>query len=84
MRLEIVWRPHFTDTEYGMVGEIKAFSIVEHPCDFTLYPRLPGRMGMTQAEKFSSSDKAKARASELLEEFLTAFMAGAPRSRKAF
>ncbi len=30
MRLEICWKRHFQDTEYGMVGEIKAFSVVEH------------------------------------------------------
>ncbi|MFI6499574.1 hypothetical protein [Nonomuraea typhae] len=75
MRFEIRWKPHFIDTEYGMVGETKAFSIVNHGFEYTLYPRLPDRKGMTQVEKFRSTDEAKARAEDLLDEFLTDFLA---------
>ncbi|WP_157246268.1 hypothetical protein [Nonomuraea typhae] len=83
MRLEIRWKGHFQDTEYGMVGEIKAFSVVDHGYEDILYPRLPDRKGMTQAEKFPSTDKAKARAEVLLGEFLTLFLAGSKPASKA-
>ncbi|MBB5079833.1 hypothetical protein [Nonomuraea endophytica] len=76
MRLKIRWKPYFSDTEYGMVGEIKAFSVVCHGSSFTLDPRLPDAKGVTlPSEEFREVDAAKVRADVLLEGFLKAFLA---------
>ncbi|MFI6298866.1 hypothetical protein ACIBEJ_45265 [Nonomuraea sp. NPDC050790] len=84
MKLEIDWKPYFTDTEYGMVGEIKAFSIVQHGRDFTLYPRLPDRKGLTSpSEEFGSCGEAKARADQLLIAFLKDFLVKMPSAAKS-
>ncbi|MBB5077955.1 hypothetical protein [Nonomuraea endophytica] len=82
MKLKIQWKPYFSDTEYGMVGEIKAFSIVRHGSQFTLAPRLPDAKGVTlPAEDFRDLEKAKARADMLLEAFLKAFLADTRRAK---
>ncbi|MFI6296173.1 hypothetical protein ACIBEJ_31580 [Nonomuraea sp. NPDC050790] len=84
MKLEIRWQPHFTDTEYGMVGEIKVFSIVDHCQEFTLWPRLPNRKGMTpMSESFRTREEAKARADHMLTAFLKDFLPKAPPAKPA-
>ncbi|MFI6292691.1 hypothetical protein ACIBEJ_13950 [Nonomuraea sp. NPDC050790] len=84
MKLEIHWKPHFRDTEYGMVGEIKAFSLVDHGRDFTLYPRLPDRKGQTPLpEEFRTCAEAKARADQLLTAFLKDFLSKISPTKEA-
>ncbi|MFI9554575.1 hypothetical protein [Nonomuraea endophytica] len=82
MKLKIRWKPYFSDTEYGMVGEIKAFSLTCHGPAFTLDPRLPDAKGVTlPAEDFRDPEKAKARAEVLLDAFLKAFLADTRRAK---
>ncbi|WP_157252688.1 hypothetical protein [Nonomuraea typhae] len=84
MSVEIAWTSHFRDTEYGMVGEIKAFSLVDHRYGFTLYPRLPDRQGVRLPdESFRTSEEAKAQAEVLLGEFIAAFLAEVRLARPA-
>ncbi|MFI9591036.1 hypothetical protein [Nonomuraea sp. NPDC052265] len=75
--LAIEWGPsNFANTEYGRVGEIKAFSLTKWGTAYTLSPRLPDRKGMPYpAEEFRSDQKAKERADEILRQFLTDFLA---------
>jgi hypothetical protein len=75
---EITWEDSsFRDTEYGWVGAIKAFSIVQKgEKHYALYPRLPDRKGMVhQTAKCPSQEDARQRAAGILGEFLADFFA---------
>jgi hypothetical protein len=74
----IIWEDSsFRDTEYGWVGAIKAFSIIQKgEKNYTLYPRLPDRKGMVhQTAKCLSQEDARQRATGILGEFLADFFA---------
>ncbi|MFI9598180.1 hypothetical protein [Nonomuraea sp. NPDC052265] len=82
--LAIEWGPsNFANTEYGRVGEIKAFSLTYSAGTYRLSPRLPDRTGVPcPAEEFRDADKAKQRAEEILREFLTDFMAAVAEGKQ--
>ncbi|TMR98882.1 hypothetical protein [Nonomuraea basaltis] len=67
---EIVWVRRSRDTEYGMMGNIKAFSIWLSGNSYRLNPRLPDRTGVAIAsEEFKSPEKARERAEAIREEW---------------
>lgn len=66
----IVWVIRSENTQYGMMGNIKAFSIHCHGSRYSLDPRLPDRKGLAyRGGEFTSSDEAKAHAEEIREEW---------------
>jgi hypothetical protein len=75
--LEISWEPsNFEKTEYGFVGDIKAFSLTYWCGSYSLFPRFPDRKGVLhQSEEFRSAERAHERANALLREFIADFTA---------
>jgi hypothetical protein len=63
---EIVWIVRDRNTEYGMFGSIKAFSIHDAGMGIRLDPRLPNRKGITYpSEEFKTREQARSRAAAI-------------------
>ncbi|MDP4510605.1 hypothetical protein [Nonomuraea turcica] len=65
---EIEWVRRSDNTEYGMMGSIKAFSIHVDGISYRLDPRLPDRTGVSyRSEEFRRPEKARERAEAIRE-----------------
>ncbi|WP_113705504.1 hypothetical protein [Nonomuraea lactucae] len=76
-RLEISWEPSpFKDTTYGMVGNVKLFSIKDEGYYKKLRPRVPDHQGVLYREQeFTDPEEAKKCADEILREFMVDLLA---------